>query len=265
MGLGTERFQMRQNAKQVLANIIKNAKSVILIHYSCESFYDRPNGASPRITSIAVRNLASGQTASFSIHQVAERDGVAHDEIEQEYNRLEKMMLKEFYQYVAAHKDCTWLHWNMRDINYGFAALAHRCKVLGGTPVELHESNLCDFARLLIALYGPGYVGHPRLTNLMKVNSISAKDFLTGQQEAEAFEQKEYVKLHQSTLRKVDVISNVVGRLAAGTLKTNASWREVHGSWVGYMGELVRDHPIMLIITSLSSISGIVGLILWFI
>jgi len=38
-----------------------------VIHYSCESFYDRPNGASPRITSIAVRKLDSGQTLSFSI------------------------------------------------------------------------------------------------------------------------------------------------------------------------------------------------------
>ena len=30
-----------------------------------ESFYDRPNGASPRITSIAVRQLDSGNTLSF--------------------------------------------------------------------------------------------------------------------------------------------------------------------------------------------------------
>jgi hypothetical protein len=65
-----------------LEPIFADAGNVSVIHYSCESFYDRPNGASPRITSIAVRKLDSGQTLSFSIHQVAERGGVAFGEIE---------------------------------------------------------------------------------------------------------------------------------------------------------------------------------------
>lgn len=263
MGLGTERFRKRQESKQELTDLARDAKSVILIHYSCESFYDRQDGSSPRITSIAVRNLASGQTTSFSIHQVAERDRVPHDEIEREYNRLEKTMLEEFYQYVSAHRDSKWLHWNMRDINFGFPALAHRYKVLGGKPSEIHESNLIDFARLLIALYTPGYAAHPRLTSLMKMNYISDKDFLTGQQEADAFVQKDYVKLHQSTLRKVDVMSNIFGRLAEGTLKTNASWREIHGSFISYVAELVRDHPIMLIVAFVASVVSIISFAVW--
>jgi len=98
----------------------------------------------------------------------------------------------------------------------------------------------------------------------MQANSISDKDFLTGQQEAEAFVKKEYVKLHQSTLRKVDVMSNIVGRLAAGTLKTNAKWREIHGSWLGYMAKLLRDHPVTLVIAFLASLASILSLILWF-
>ncbi len=265
MGIGTERYQRRQIAKQELLGILKNERSVVVIHYSCESFYDRPNGSSPRITSIAVRNLASAQTSSFSIHQVAERAGVAHGDIEQNYDRLEKMMLSEFYGYVATHKESKWLHWNMRDANYGFPALSHRFKVLGGQPDDIHESNLCDLARLLIALYGPGYVGHPRLANLMKANAISDKDFLTGPKEAEAFSNKEYVKLHQSTLRKVDVMDNIVGRLTAGTLKTNAAWRDIHGSLIGYMGELLRDHPLMLILAFVASIASIASVILWFV
>jgi hypothetical protein len=28
-----------------------------------------------------------------------------------------------------------YLHWNMRDINYGFAAIEHRHRVLDGSPV----------------------------------------------------------------------------------------------------------------------------------
>lgn len=67
-----------------------------MIHYSGESFYDRPDGASPRITSIAVRKLDTGQTLSFSIHQVAERAGIAFAQIERSYDKLERMMLDAF-------------------------------------------------------------------------------------------------------------------------------------------------------------------------
>ena len=81
-------------------NALKESpNSVLTIHYSCESFYDRPNGSSPRITSIAVRNWGSGQTYSFSIHQQAERDQKSIEDLETEYDTFEKQMLGEFYQF----------------------------------------------------------------------------------------------------------------------------------------------------------------------
>jgi hypothetical protein len=54
---------------------------------------------------------------------MAERQNVAKEAIEQQYDTLEKLMLDEFYEYVRLHGSHTWLHWNMRDINYGFQAL----------------------------------------------------------------------------------------------------------------------------------------------
>ena len=83
----------RREAKETLNTLFTNAAQVSVIHYSCESFYDRPDGRSPRITSIAVRNLESGQTASFSIHQVAERQRLDPCEIRSKYDRLESRML----------------------------------------------------------------------------------------------------------------------------------------------------------------------------
>lgn len=74
MGEATKRIRRRSAAKAQIAGIIDNAANVVVIHYSCEKFYDRANGSSARITSIAVRNLGTGQTTSFSIHQMAERD-----------------------------------------------------------------------------------------------------------------------------------------------------------------------------------------------
>ena len=119
-------------ALAILDRLFTEAANIWVIHYSCESFYDRPEGRSPRITSIAVRSLNSGQTRSFSIHQVAERGRVPHGEIVDRYDELERRMLDEFFDHIGGHRNMHYLHWNMRDINFGFAAIEHRYRVLGG-------------------------------------------------------------------------------------------------------------------------------------
>ncbi len=43
-----------------LDRIFADAENVWVIHYSCESFYDRPEGRSPRITSIAFAQAILG-------------------------------------------------------------------------------------------------------------------------------------------------------------------------------------------------------------
>jgi hypothetical protein len=257
MGEAINRIQRVKEVRKQLADIINNPKNVTIIHYSCESFYDRPDGSSPRITSIGVRNLYSGQTTSFSIHQVAEIKAYSKDDIEINYNSLEKLMLDDFYQYVSSHQHYTWVHWNMRDINYGFPAIAHRYRVLGGNPLEINESNMVDLARLLVAIYGTKYISHPRLQKLMEKNKITDKDFLSGADEATAFQKKEYVKLHQSTLRKVDVIANITERLGNGVLKTNAKWKDIYGSYPAALGEFLKEHWIFSLISFISAIVGL--------
>lgn len=111
----------------------------------------------------------------------------------------------------------------MRDINYGFKAIEHRYKVLGGQPLTIEDTNKIDLARLLIQCYGVNYIEHPRMEKLLLFNNIQAKDYLKGADEAEAFAQKEYIKLHQSTLRKVDVFADLLNRAIQGTLKV--SWK----------------------------------------
>lgn len=241
MGSARRRLERRAEAKQSIDRLMRQPDNVVVVHYSCESFYDLPQGNSPRITSIAVRHVGSRQTTSFSIHQVAERRGVDRNELEKRYDELERVMLDEFYTYVLEHRNHRWIHWNMRDINYGFAAIAHRYSVLGGTPLHLPEANLFDLASLLIDIYSPRYASHPRLENLMDLNGISKQHFLSGAEEAAAFVAKEYVKLHQSTLRKVDVIHNIALREWDGTLRTRASWRDQFGTTVGGWVEAVTD------------------------
>lgn len=63
------RLRSRKEILRRLRDIDDRKNHVVVVHYSCESFYDRPDGSTPRVTSIAVRNLGSGQTESFSISQ----------------------------------------------------------------------------------------------------------------------------------------------------------------------------------------------------
>lgn len=259
MGYELQRFRKHKQTKKRIEELSSRENTVLIVHYSCESFYDRPNGRTPRITSIAVRNLESGQTESFSIHKIAEQQGIAFTAIDAKYDELEKKMLDEFFVFIRAHQGHVWIHWNMRDINYGFPAIEHRYQVLGGNPVKIDESNKFDLARAMVSLYGVGYIGHPRLQNLTIKNKITDRDALSGQEEADAFEKKEYVKLHQSTLRKVDVMANIFERAADRTLKTNARWHEVYGFSPKLLAELIQEHWIFVLIGLIASIISIIA------
>ncbi len=75
--------------------------------------------------------------------------------------------------------------------------------------------------------------------------------FRTGAEEAAAFEAKNNVGLYQSTLRKVDVIANILGRAHDRTLRTNATWWEVNGSFI--RGGPTRYQRILSTLSSQSS------------
>jgi hypothetical protein len=185
MGMSGPNPKRQKSGWSKLDRLFVDADNCWAIHYSCESFYNRPEGRSPRITSIAVRKLDSGQTLSFSIHHIAEERCIPFTDIGGHYDVLEREMLERFYAHVGGHKGMKYIHWNMRDINYGFAAIEHRFRVLGGDPVIIDDDKKLDLARLLIDIYGVGYADHPRLEQLLKLNNIKPLDFLTGRQEAQ--------------------------------------------------------------------------------
>ena len=260
MGDAAGRIRRYREAKKQLADVWEKRNRSLVIHYSCESFYDRGEAESPRITSIAVRNLETAQTKSFSIHQLAERDGeVSREDIGDNYDRLEKRMLEEFFKYAENHENCIWLHWNMRDANYGFEALEHRFKIHGEKPFVIPEALRFDLARVLIELYGVNYIGHPRLEMLAQKNKISTRDFLNGEKEARAFENGKYVALHRSTLRKVDIISDIAFRAVDDTLATDAKYKEIYGSHLAWLTEKGKEHPLSFLLGLLAAIVTIIS------
>src|SRR5688500_17109181 len=98
--MGKTNLKEQKAAHAAIKILHEQAASVLVIHYSCESFYDRPRGDSPRITSIAVRRLQSGQTHSFSIHKIAELHHAELAALEANYDAFEREMLNEFFAFV---------------------------------------------------------------------------------------------------------------------------------------------------------------------
>lgn len=258
MGRELQRLKRRKVTTKRMEELLDHATTTLVVHYSCESFYDRTDGKTPRITSVAVRNLSSGQTDSFSIHHIAEQQRIPSSDIHEHYDMLEKQMLDQYFALVTSHQHFHWVHWNMRDVNYGFAAIEHRYRSLGGAPILIPEDRKFDLARALVDLHGVGYISHPRLENLVDKNKITKRDFLSGKDEAAAFEQKDYVKLHQSTLRKVDILANIFERTSNNSLSTNAKWAEKYGFSPRVLSELIKDHPIISILIATGAILTII-------
>lgn len=252
------RHERRRDAFRQLKKIHSERSNVLVVHYSCESFLVEHGGRSPRVTSIAVREFATGQTRSFSIQIKAERAGTLTPR-GAALDDFERGMLEDFFAFLQDNTSKTWVHWNMRDQNYGFAALEHRYAVLGGTPSSVPPDRRVDLARLLVALYGKRYAGHPRLAKLVEMNHISKMHFLDGEGESNAYEAEEFHKLHRSTLTKVDVLANIVGRTVDGSLITKIPRWQL---WiVDYIGGLVWLSPwIMGTIALLGSLASILAL-----
>ncbi|MDD2940987.1 MAG: hypothetical protein PHW49_09710 [Acinetobacter harbinensis] len=171
-------------------------------------------------------------------------------------------MLKEFFEYLTINKGSYYIHWNMRDIKYGFQAIEHRFKVLGGKPYFVDDDRKIDLARLLITLYGVRYTSHGdhgRLHSICELNKIKGKDMLNGKEEAIAFNTMDFIKLHQSTLRKVDIMSNLLERVQDGTLITKAQWSDKYGFHPKIFVELITQHWIWSTIVIVGVLFGILS------
>lgn len=233
-------YRRRKSAMSKLGQLFSTP--TLCIHYSCESFYDYSNPTSRRITSIAIRPTTSSQTHSFSLHLAAEKLGKLNS-INDALDECERAMLDDYYKFVHSYlHGYHWIHWNMRDSNYGFEALDHRFEVLGGTPVHIPDANKTDLSPLLIDIYGKNYSGHPRIMWLVEKNNIHKRAMLTGEEEAEAFENRNFVALHQSTLMKVQALVEIADLAHRGRLINQSKWRDIYGGSVRDIGEALKDN-----------------------
>ncbi|NIM30636.1 MAG: hypothetical protein GTN60_04840 [Pseudomonas stutzeri] len=174
-------------------------------------------------------------------------------------------MLDGYFSFLRNHSGCYFVHWNMRDENYGFYALEHRYRVLGGTPFELQDDLKVDLARELISIYGRNYAPHKdshgrkgRIMGLAELNEVTDEDALTGEEEAAAFIKGDYLKMHRSTLRKLDMFANFFDRAHQRKLKTKSSWMDKTGVHPVALIEAAKNN---IAITAFIFIAAILGAI----
>lgn len=251
----SNRLSERQEGIDLLKQLQGNEAKILLIHYSCESFITG-HGRTPRVTSISIRNFKNGQTFSFAIHLQAQISKLDITNLTDEhYDILEKEMLKAFYEFVENHISYKWVHWNMRNSSYGFEAINNRYRILGGTPKSIDDDLKFDLPIILSKMFTKNYEVHEpsgKFLNIVRRNKITEKDVLTGKEEAEAFDNREYLKLHKSTLRKVDMMASILNCTIQGRLKVNSSMKEVYGLSLPGLFEIAKSSAWILLLFSIA-------------
>jgi hypothetical protein len=251
------RLEDRNIGKKKVSELTHFRNKTIIIHYSCESFFNT-HGRTPRVTSIAVKNRDNGTTKTFSIHlsaQVKKKDLTNLSDPDFDY--LEKQMLKDFYDYVKKHSTYRWVHWNMRNSSFGFEAIANRFKILGGVPKEIEDQFKYDLPEVMGLIYTYEFEKHDapttgQLLNLSLRNKISTRDALTGALEASAFAERNFLKLHMSSMRKVEMIDRILTLEEKGALLVNVSIIKACGLSPSGIIEIVRNNWFLFAIWSVS-------------
>lgn len=250
-------------ASEFIKEVQKKPENFYLIHYSCQHLYEDNDGElSPQITSIAVSHFATEQTISFSTHAVAEILGIPREEVRERFSEIERRLLDDFYEFVKDRRDKVWIHWNMRNLTYGFEHLEHRFRVLGGQnppiiPVE-RRVNLND---ILSSKFGSDYAPHPKLKGLMDLNGGTHRHFLSGKEEVDAFRSGEFIRMHNSTLVKVVFFHSAIRKLIKGKLKTA-------GGGIGILIDRLYEHRLARIVGTIGAVVSVLvacyQLYLWF-
>lgn len=187
--LSSERLDDRRIGLKKIDELKTKKSRTLVIHYSCESFFVT-HGRTPRVTSIAVRNRDNNTSVVFSIHLMAQIKGKDLSNLSSpDFDYLEKEMLKDFYTFLKKHQSYCWVHWNMRNPNFGFEAIDNRFKILGGNPRKIEDQFRFDLPEILGLIYTYNFEKHDsptkgQLLNLSARNKISSRDALKGKDEA---------------------------------------------------------------------------------
>lgn len=246
--------EYREGKKKI--DFLKDQKdNTLIIHYSCESFFNL-QGRTPRITSIAVKNRDANTSEIFSIHLMAQ---IMHKDLtnltDEDFDAIEKAMLDDFHEYVQRNLTHNWVHWNMKNASYGFPAISNRYRILGGVPIVIDERFKYDLSDILGNIYtflyekddepSKGKLLNLSIRNNISTNDNKVRDALTGKDEADAFDRKDFLKLHMSTMKKVELIDRILTLEEKKLLKTLMKAHQIYGLSISGIIEIVKNNRFL--------------------
>jgi len=199
--------------EEYLKKLNSDPSRVLIIYYS--NFENNYEPFSSAISSIVIRSLDKSIYQCFSIHLEADLSKLDIETIEDEYIDLEYMVLLKFSKFLKNHKEYTWIHWNMNNIEYGFEALKHRFdKLSQGSNEQFEEvvgKNKFDLNNFFEIYFGENYsTGPDKLKSLMEFNNIDDQgSYLTQRDEGAEFLKKNYRTVIKSVDFKVTFISQL--------------------------------------------------------
>lgn len=199
---------------RVLRQAWDRAESMLAVHYASGNLFKAKGNPVP-VTCVSVTSLSDGSTRAFSLSDIR-GDSVQARELD---------LLTQFFEFLSEHQDAKLIHWNMDKADYGFSALANRYKWLAQTDSLYRPSSdrLFDLDQILADSYGEGYVPHPKLPNLVALNKLSQRYWLSGKDEADKAETEDFGAIQRSTSEKSRAIAHLFKLLMSGALVTQDS------------------------------------------
>ncbi|MFI6958694.1 hypothetical protein ACIBJI_35165 [Nocardia sp. NPDC050408] len=200
---------------QVLRQALDRGESIWAVHYASHSLYKAKNEPVP-VTCISATSVNDhGSNVAFSISDIR---GSNREDRESE-------LLDRFFTFLDEHQDAKLLHWNMDKADYGFESLANRYKWLTGKEPQYRppSDRLFDLDQIITEQYGEAYVPHPKFRNLVALNKVSQRYWISGQDEAEKAEKEDYAAIQRSTSEKARAIAQLFSGFMGGSLVTSGS------------------------------------------
>ncbi len=196
------------NSRQVL----DSGGEMFAVHYASESFSEAQE-APMAISAIAIFDVQKSTVQSFS----------RMDRNDSEPAR-ETSLLEDFYEFISAHRDAAFLHWNMGGIEYGFESIAKRYRFLTSKePLLVAPREQYNVDKMIRARHGEDYAPHRRFQSIGKLNNLDLRGFLAGPEEAESFKREKWGDIARSTATKAKLIASLYRRLIDNALRTNNS------------------------------------------
>ena len=207
---------------------------IYTIHYACGNF-NLEEKDEQRITAIVVLDNEDNPKL-FSLKKAAETLNI--DLSQNNFNKLEKYMLKDFYNYCKginnSNKNALWLHWRMSTNKFGFEVLEHRYRVLVkhklNEEYKITKQSQIDLVNILNLNYGTEFADDPKMKNLMLLNNNNKlhRNFLEGKDEVKKYSELKFNAIHTSTEFKVFWIKKVYKLIIQKKLKTKNTKNKIN-------------------------------------